>query len=56
MLELTALKYRVKGLSCAARAWSGKTEIRDLPARIRIRVTFEGKRRTDIRFSALYLD
>ncbi len=27
----------------------------DLPERIRVRVTFEGKRNTDIRFSALYL-
>ncbi|HYF36084.1 MAG TPA: hypothetical protein VD994_12390, partial [Prosthecobacter sp.] len=35
--------------------WGGKSDVRDLPARIRIRVTFEGKRRTDIRFSALYL-
>ena len=30
-------------------------EAGDLPERIRIRVTFEGKRNTDIRFSALYL-
>ncbi len=36
-------------------AWSGKKEVRDLPERIRIRVTFEGKRNTDIRFSAIYL-
>jgi hypothetical protein len=35
--------------------WSGRNEIRDLPERIRIRATFEGKRNTDIRFSALYV-
>ena len=35
-------------------AWRGQTEARDLPERIRIRVTFEGRRNTDIRFSALY--
>ena len=36
-------------------AWSGNSEPRDLPERIRIRVIFEGKRSTDVRFSALYL-
>jgi len=36
-------------------SWNGKSELRDLPGRIRVRVTFEGKRNTDIRFSALYL-
>jgi hypothetical protein len=35
--------------------WNGRKEARDLPERIRIRVTFEGKRNTGIRFSALYL-
>ena len=35
--------------------WSGNSEPRDLPERIRIRVIFEGRRSTDIRFSALYL-
>ena len=35
--------------------WSGKSEIAGLPERIRIRVTFAGKRNTDIRFSALYV-
>ncbi|MDZ4286673.1 MAG: hypothetical protein U0984_01875 [Prosthecobacter sp.] len=35
--------------------WGDKTEARDLPERIRLRVTFEGKRNTDIRFSAIYL-
>jgi hypothetical protein len=35
--------------------WNGRNEIRDLPERIRIRVTFEGRRNTDIRFSALYV-
>lgn len=36
-------------------AWGGKSEVPGLPERIRVRVTFEGKRNTDIRFSALYL-
>lgn len=36
-------------------AWGGKHELRDLPERVRLRVAFEGPRRTDIRFSALYL-
>lgn len=36
-------------------AWNGTTEIRDLPEQVRFRVTFEGKRNTDIRFSALYV-
>ena len=35
--------------------WSREADARDLPERIRVRVTFEGKRNTDIRFSALYL-
>jgi hypothetical protein len=35
--------------------WNGKAEAGDLPERIRVRVTFEGKRNADIRFSALYL-
>jgi hypothetical protein len=35
-------------------AWTGKTALRDLPERVRVRVTFEGPRNTDIRFSALY--
>lgn len=35
--------------------WNGKAAVRDLPDRIRIRVSFEGARNTDIRFSALYL-
>jgi hypothetical protein len=33
----------------------GGRQPRDLPARIRVRVVFEGQRRTDIRFSALYV-
>jgi hypothetical protein len=33
--------------------WQGGTG--DLPERIRVHVTFEGKRNTDIRFSAMYL-
>jgi len=35
--------------------WNGKTDIKDLPDRIRVRVTFEGKQKTNIRFSALYM-
>ena len=35
--------------------WGGKSDIAELPERIRIHVTFEGKRNTDIRFSALYM-
>ncbi|MES2507604.1 MAG: hypothetical protein V4599_12940 [Verrucomicrobiota bacterium] len=35
--------------------WKGQREISGLPGRIRLRVTFEGPRNTDIRFSALYL-
>ena len=35
--------------------FSGKSEVRDLPERIRLRVTFEGERKKDIRFSAIYL-
>ncbi|MBC7821578.1 MAG: hypothetical protein IAG10_32230, partial [Planctomycetaceae bacterium] len=36
-------------------AWRGTNEVRDLPEQIHFRVTFEGKRSTDIRFSALYV-
>jgi hypothetical protein len=36
-------------------AWNGIRNAADLPARIRIHVSFEGKRNTDIRFSALYI-
>ncbi len=35
--------------------WGGNAEVRDLPERIRVRVIFEGRQNTDIRFSALYL-
>ena len=35
--------------------WNGKTDIKNLPERIRVKVTFAGKRKTDIRFSALYV-
>jgi hypothetical protein len=35
--------------------WNGSEEVRGLPARIRLRVSFEGERKTDIRFSALYV-
>jgi hypothetical protein len=36
-------------------AWSGATEVHALPEWIRLRITFEGRRKTDIRFSALYV-
>jgi hypothetical protein len=35
--------------------WSGKSDVTGVPERIRLHVTFEGKRNTDIRFSALYV-
>jgi hypothetical protein len=35
--------------------WAGQREVRDLPERVRMRVTFDGKRNTDIRFSAIYV-
>lgn len=36
-------------------SWAGKTGITDLPERIRLRVIFEGAKKKDIRFSALYV-
>lgn len=35
-------------------SWSGQTPITGLPNRIRLKVTFEGEQKTNIRFSALY--
>jgi hypothetical protein len=35
--------------------WDRKQDLTDLPKKIRAQVTFEGKKKTDIRFSALYL-
>lgn len=35
--------------------WRGKKTAKKLPERIRIRVTYDGTKKTDIRFSALYL-
>jgi hypothetical protein len=35
-------------------SWNGRLEVPSLPGRVRIRVIFEGKRNTGIRFSALY--
>ena len=35
--------------------WNGKHDIDGLPMRVRFKVTFEGRKKTDIRFSALYL-
>ena len=34
-------------------AWNGKTEVRDLPERVRVHAVFEGKKNTEIRFSAI---
>jgi hypothetical protein len=36
-------------------AWSGKSEIKGLPDRVKLHVVFEGKKRTGIRFSAIYV-
>ncbi len=36
-------------------SWNGSTVVRDLPERVRIHVIFEGSKRTDIRFSAIYV-
>lgn len=36
-------------------SWNGTTELSDLPEELRFRVTFEGKRNSEIRFSALYV-
>lgn len=36
-------------------AWNGVDRIIDLPERVRLRVTFQGRRKTDIRFSAIYI-
>jgi len=35
--------------------WGGRHEVDGLPERVRLKVTFEGKNNTDIRFSALYI-
>jgi hypothetical protein len=35
--------------------WSGQTAASNLPGRIKLHVVFEGERRTDIRFSAIYV-
>ena len=35
--------------------WNGVSQIEGLPDRVRLKVTFEGKRNTDIRFSAIYI-
>lgn len=35
-------------------AWNGKNDCTSLPARVRLHVSFEGARRTSIRFSAIY--
>ena len=36
-------------------AWRGQTDLSNLPERIRLHITFDGKRNTAIRFSALYM-
>jgi hypothetical protein len=35
--------------------FAGKAEVGGLPERVKVRVTFEGKKRTGIRFSAMYV-
>ncbi len=35
--------------------WSGRQTVKGLPERFRIKVTFDGARKSDIRFSALYV-
>jgi len=35
--------------------WSGRETLDELPPRIRLRVTFEGRKKTNIRFNAIYL-
>lgn len=35
--------------------WLGKNEVKNLPDRIRLKVTLEGAKKTDIRLSALYI-
>lgn len=35
--------------------WNGEEAIADLPERIRVKVLFDGKKNTDIRFSAMYV-
>ncbi len=39
----------------AAVKFGEKSEVINLPARVKVRVTFEGEARTDIRFSAMYV-
>ncbi len=36
-------------------AWAGRTDLGDLPERVRVRATYQGKSQKNIRFSALYL-
>jgi hypothetical protein len=35
--------------------WGGKSDVKDLPDRVRLHVVFEGGKRREIRFSAIYL-
>ena len=49
-----AALIRTSGFQTPTR-WRGKHELAGLPERIRLRVTFEGDRKTNIRFSAIYL-
>lgn len=35
--------------------WDGDRDVRDLPERVRVRVTFEGRNKSNIRFNALYI-
>lgn len=36
-------------------AWNGESSIDDLPSRIRVKIRFQGDRKTGVRFSAIYL-
>lgn len=35
--------------------WNGRAKVAGLPDRVRFKVTFQGRKKTDIRFSAMYL-
>ena len=35
--------------------WDGQTHLDSLPDRVRLKVTFEGRKNTNIRFNAIYM-
>jgi hypothetical protein len=49
-----AAVMRVSGFQTSI-AWGGTSDIKNLPERIRLHVAFEGAKRSQIRFSAIYL-